>query len=348
MNGASRALLRVLRVKPASETEMTYTEEEVRSILGASQERGGFSFHHLLLLENAFDFGSLRVADVEVPLDRVTFLDATRPWPENAAVIAEKRLSRYPLRDGPKGKFVGMVHVKSILLDLLAGRTPDLRRQSLKMPRVSRDLLVEVALRRLQRSGEHMGFVTDAKGNDVGIFTLEDIVEELIGDIHDEFEPPMEVSIHELLQPGTVLLDPLVKDREELLEILCRLAARGVPGADAAAAKEAVLRRQKAVPASIAGGVALPHARVPGLPGPRAAFARLRDGIDYPAPDGRTVRLVLLLLIPMDAPAGAQPRYFQRVASLMQSDYLRDRLLGADTVDEVREIFRIGETSAAV
>jgi CBS domain containing-hemolysin-like protein len=348
MNGASRALLRLLRVRPASDTEVTYTEEEMRSILGASQERGGFSFHHLLLLENAFDFGSLRVDDVTVPLERVVSLDATAPWPVNAAVITEKRLSRYPLRDGPKGKIVGLVHVKSILLDLMAGRTPDLRREALKMPRVAREVLVEVALRRLQRSGEHMGLVTDAKGNDVGIFTLEDIVEELIGDIHDEFEPPMELSIFELLHLDSIVLDPLVRDREELIEVLAHVACRGVKGADAAAAKAAVLRREKAVPASIAGGVAVPHARVAGLPEPRAAFARLRDGIDYPAPDGRPVRLVLLLLIPIEAPPGAQPRYFQRVASLMQSDYLRARLLDAGSVEEVREIFRIGETSAAV
>ena len=106
----------------------------MRSILGASQERGGFSFHHLLLLENAFDFGSLTLKDVSVPLDRVTFLDATAPWPVNAAVIAEKRLSRYPLRDGPKGQILGFIHVKTILVDLLAGRTPDVEREVIKLP----------------------------------------------------------------------------------------------------------------------------------------------------------------------------------------------------------------------
>lgn len=348
MNGASRGVLRLFGFRPASETEVTYSEEELRSILGASQERGGFSFHHLLLLENAFDFGDLRLSDVLVPLDRVTFLDATRPWPENAAVIAEKRMSRYPLRDGPKGKILGMVHVKTILLDLLSGRTPDLRKDALKMPRASADLLVEVALRRLQRSGEHMGLVTDASGAEIGMFTLEDIVEELIGDIHDEFEPPMEVSIHDLLRPEAVLLDPLVADRNELVRLLVRRAFGDVPNADVLGAIDAVLKREKSVPASISGGVAVPHARIVGLPGTRAAFARLSDGIDYMAPDGQPVRVVLLLLIPMEAPAGAQPRYFQRVASLFQSDYLRARLLDATSVEEVREIIRIGEASAAV
>ena len=68
--------------------------EELRSILGASQERGGFSFHHLLLLENAFDFGELRLRDVMVPVDQVTCLDASKPWPENAAVIAKRATVR--------------------------------------------------------------------------------------------------------------------------------------------------------------------------------------------------------------------------------------------------------------
>jgi CBS domain containing-hemolysin-like protein len=346
MNGASRWVLRVLGVKPASETEVTYTEEEMRSILGASQERGGFSFHHLLLLENAFDFGDLRVADIEVPLDKVAFLDATAPWPQNAAVIAEKRLSRYPLREGPRGKILGFIHVKSVLVDLLAGRTPDLSREVLQLPRVARDVLLEVALRRLQKSGAHMGLVTDAKGADVAIFTLEDLVEELIGDITDEFETAPTSELTELLTPDRILLDPLVKDRHELVEFLVRVAVKGSPDVDIAAALDAVVKREKAVPPSVGGGVAVPHARVPGLKEPRAAFARLRDGIDYQAPDGLPARIVLLILTPVEAAPGTQVRFFQRTASLVQSDYIRERLLTAHSPDEVREIVRIGESSA--
>ena len=145
-------------------------------------------------------------------------------------MIAEKRLSRYPLRDGPKGRILGFIHVKTILVDLLLGRVPDVRRETLKLPRVSQDVLLEVALRRLQRSGEHMGIVTDAKGLEVGMFTLEDIVEELIGDIHDEFEPEAPVSLHDLLPPESILLDPPITDRLELIVELVRRAVEGVEG----------------------------------------------------------------------------------------------------------------------
>ena len=345
VHAASRVTLRLLGIKPVSETEVTYTEEEMRSILGASQERGGFSFHHLLLLENAFDFGDLRVMDIEVPLDRVTFLDATAPWAQNAQVIAEKRLSRYPLREGPRGKILGFVHVKTILVDLLAGRTPDVAREVLQLPRVGRDVLLEVALRRLQKSGAHMGLVTDAKGADVAIFTLEDLVEELIGDITDEFETAPAAELTELLTPDRILLDPLVRDRHELVEFLVRTAVQGAD-VDIDAALDAVVKREKAVPPSVGGGVAVPHARIQGLKEPRAAFARLRDGIDYQAPDGLPARIVLLVLTPVDAAPGTQVRFFQRTASLVQSDYIRERLLTAHTPDEVREIVRIGESSA--
>jgi len=347
MNGASRAVLRLIRIKPASEVEVTYTEEELRSILGASQERGGFSFHHLLLLENAFDFGELRIKDVMVPLEATTCLDVSRPWPENAAVIAQKRLSRYPLVDGPKGKVIGLVHVKTILMDLLAGTTPDLRRDMIKMPRAPQELLLEAALRKLQKSGEHMGIAVNDEGVAVGMFTLEDIVEELIGDIKDEFEPSRDVSIADVLRPGAILLDPELEDRIALVERLVRLACEGAM-VDTGLAIDAVLRREKAVPTSVAGSVAVPHARVPGLREPRAAFARLREGLDYLAPDGRPVRLVLLLLSPADAAPGTQSRLLRKAGGLMDSDFLRTRLLDATSPEEVKEVLRVGETSASL
>ena len=115
---------------------------------------------------------------------------------------------------------------------------------------------------------------------------------------------------------------------------------------DVATALDAVLKREKAVPPSVGESVAVPHARVPGLLEPRAAFARLRDGIDYQAPDGLPARIVLLILTPNEAAPGTQVRFFQRTASLVQSDYIRERLLVARSPDEVREIVRIGESSA--
>jgi CBS domain containing-hemolysin-like protein/mannitol/fructose-specific phosphotransferase system IIA component (Ntr-type) len=344
MNGAARGLLRLLRVPPASEEEQAYSEEELRTILGASQERGGFSFHHLLLLENAFDFGDLRVRDVAVPLDRVAFLDPGRPWPENAAVIRERRLSRYPLREG--GKVTGMVHVKGIALDLIEGRTPDLGAHRRDVVRVGDDVLVEAALRRLQAAGEHMGIAVGPSGEPKGVFTLEDIVEELVGDIRDEFERRRPVLLGALLEPGSVLLDPPAEDRFAVIRALVA-AACARAGLDEAPTLEAVLRREREVPTSVGEGVAIPHARIAGLPRPHLSFARLAEGIPFDAPDGRPVRLLVLVLSPAEDP-GVQLRLLRRLAEVLQSDYLRSRLLDATTPEEVRETFRIGDASAHV
>ena len=344
MNGAARALLRLLGVPPASDEEQAYSEEELRSILGASQERGGFSFHHLLLLENAFDFGELRVRDVAVPMDRVAFLDAGRPWAENAAVIRERRLSRYPLREG--GRLTGMVHVKSIAMDLIDGRTPNLSAHRRDVVRVGDDVLVEAALRRLQAAGEHMGIATGPSGEPRGVFTLEDIVEELVGDIRDEFERRRPVLLGDLLEPGSVLLDPPAADRFEVIRALVG-AATARAGLPEEATLQAVLRREREVPTSVGEGVAMPHARLAGLSRPHLAFARLAEGIPFDAPDGRPVRLLVLLLTPAEDP-GVQLRLLRRLAEVLQSDYLRSRLLDATTPEEVRETFRIGDASAHV
>jgi len=182
----------------------------------------------------------------------------------------------------------------------------------------------------------------------VSIATLEDIVEELIGDVRDEFEPGRAISISEVLGPKTVLLDPDVRNRTDLIELLVRRACGGVDGIDPGILIETVLKRERAVPASISGGLAVPHARVPGLKAPLAAFARLRQGIDYQAPDGRPVHLVLLILTPLEAMPGTQARALLRTAGLMQSDYVRARLLDAASVDEVLAVIRIGETSATL
>jgi len=188
----------------------------------------------------------------------------------------------------------------------------------------------------------------DDAGNEVGMFTLEDIVEELIGDIHDEFEPSRDVSIAEIVRPQSVLLDPPETDRGELIARMVRAACEGAEGVDPAVATDAVLRRERAVPSSISGGVAVPHARVPGLREPRGAFARSREGLEFQAPDGRPVRLVLLILSPIDAAPGTLARFLRRTAGLMESDFLRTRLLDAATPEEVKEILRVGETSASV
>jgi CBS domain containing-hemolysin-like protein len=347
MNGASRLILKWVGVPPASSAELTYSEEELRSILGASQERGGFSFHHLMLLENAFDFGDLRVRDVAVPLEKAAVLDPYLPWEENAAVIRERRLSRYPLRERGRGRVVGVAHVKGLLLDLLAGSAPDLRRQVKDVVRVQDDVLLEVALRRLQRAGEHMGVAVDASGTDTGIFTLEDVVEELIGDVRDEFERRGPTMLGDLLPEGAILVDPDVTTRRELIERLVECACRIAPPLPTAAVLDAVLKREAQVPTSIGEGVAVPHARLAGLEKPRLAFARLKEGLDFEAPDGRPVRLALLLLTPVEEP-GAQLRLLSRTAGLMQSDYLRSRLLQAGGVAEILETFRVADTSAHV
>jgi mannitol/fructose-specific phosphotransferase system IIA component (Ntr-type) len=180
------------------------------------------------------------------------------------------------------------------------------------------------------------------------MFTLEDIVEELIGDVRDEFEASREVSIADAVRASSVLLDPPAADKTDLIDRLVRAACEGVETIDPAVAKDAVLRRERAVPSSVAGSFALPHARVPGLRESRGAVARIKDGIDFQAPDGRPVRLVLLILAPDTAAPGTLARFLRKAAGLIESDFIRSRLLNATTPDEVKEILRVGETSVSV
>jgi mannitol/fructose-specific phosphotransferase system IIA component (Ntr-type) len=87
---------------------------------------------------------------------------------------------------------------------------------------------------------------------------------------------------------------------------------------------------------------------VPGLKESRGALARLREGVEFLAPDGRPVRLVLLILAPDTSAPGTLARFLRKTAGLMDSDFIRSRLLDSTSADEVKEILRVGETSVSV
>jgi hypothetical protein len=180
----------------------------------------------------------------------------------------------------------------------MGGKTPDLRRESYKLLRIPEDMLLQVALRKLKDSGEHMGVVLSSGGAEVGLFTLEDIVEELIGDVRDEFEPSCAISISEILGPETVLLDPDVRNRAVLIELLVRRAFRAAQGIDPEIAIETVLKRERAVPprSQEVSRSPTPGCRNSKRRSPRSlAFARRST---TRPPDGRPVHLVLLILTP--------------------------------------------------
>lgn len=218
MNSAANLLIRALGIPPPSEASLAHSEAELRMILAVSQKSGVLSEPHARLLENALDFPDRNVRQIMVPRGDVVGLDVLHPYSDNLAIARRTGHTRYPLWEGEVDRVVGVVHIKDLFQRAGDGEgSPDLRdfaRDPLFIPESVR---IEQALSLFQRNRVHLGVVVDEYGGMSGIVTLEDVLEELIGEIQDEFdhEAPMVQSSAD----GRIVVDaalPLAEMEDQL------------------------------------------------------------------------------------------------------------------------------------
>ncbi len=183
-NGA----LRVFRIRVSEEAREVHSEEELRAILAHSEKAGVLSEENREIIEGVFQFSKRTARQIMVPRTDVVFLSTKRTIEENLEVIRTTRHTRYPLCEGTLDQTVGLIHVKDLLLAQLRGpgRTlQELKRDVLFVPENS---TVEALLSQFIEHKTHMAVVLDEYGGASGIVSLENITEELFGQIQDEFD----------------------------------------------------------------------------------------------------------------------------------------------------------------
>lgn len=344
LNGATIGILRLLGFsRQVKETE--HTEEELRIILSETQDTGVLSFERLLLLENIFDLRGVRVRDVMKPRDAVRVLRADVPWEENEKVIREARFSRYPLVDGRGGMPLGIVHVKDLFYEKperLAAL--DLRKVARAYLTTAEDVPLEKLLADLRRHRGHLVLVRGAAGQWTGFLSLEDVLEEIVGSIEDEFEVEPPLFLADALTPGRVVLGMRASSLEEAIGKAFGSVSREELPLPADRLARAVIERERAMPTYLGNGIALPHARVEGLEKAVLLFARSDEGVPVRGGAERA-RLLFILLSPAGSPR-VQVRLLSRIASLVQSEYVADRFLRAPDPAAILEAIRAGEPLA--
>jgi CBS domain containing-hemolysin-like protein len=187
-------------------------------ILAVSQKSGVLSAPHARLLENALDFPDRSVRQIMVPRGDLVGLDLEHPFPENLEIARRTGHTRYPLWEGDVDKIVGVVHIKDMFQRPSdADPSPDLRAFARKPLFIPETVRIEQALSLFQKNRVHLGVVVDEYGGTSGIVTLEDVLEELIGEIQDEFDH--EAPRVQKEPDGRILVDaglPLDEMEEEL------------------------------------------------------------------------------------------------------------------------------------
>jgi CBS domain containing-hemolysin-like protein/mannitol/fructose-specific phosphotransferase system IIA component len=345
MASSATALLRLFRLRPAPESEAAASEDEIRVIIGESQEKGALPFERLILHENIFDLRNAKAGDAMTPREKIAFLSLSRPWPENLETIKARRFSRYPLCREGLDTAVGLAHVKDLVLQ--APAADDLERIRRELASVPETASVEQMLKTFPRRGIHMALVKDARGAVSGLVTMEDILEEMVGEVHDEFDLPQAWSLTEVVVPAAVAVglkaDGVDGAVRALLDLLC--------AAEPAIAREealcAVMERERLFSSAAGQGVAVPHARLPGLKRAFVALGCFAKPVPFAsAPDTSPVRLVFLVLTPSGSPT-AQLRILARIAGLATNENIRRRMLRAKGSGALLELIRTADTMLA-
>jgi CBS domain containing-hemolysin-like protein len=187
LNGLANVLLRVIGIQPVPHSEI-HSEEELKMIISESAEGGAIRASERELIQNVFDFDDRLVKQIVTPRPQIVGMEKNMPVKEAVSMMINEGFSRFPVFEESLDHVIGYVHAKDVLLaaqtDNIATIAPLVR----SLPFVHSNKKVIQLLRQFQKEHVQIAAVTNEFGSLVGIVTLEDIVEELVGDIQDEHD----------------------------------------------------------------------------------------------------------------------------------------------------------------
>lgn len=217
-NFFANLVIRFVGLKPASESELVHSEEELRMLLVHSQKSGIIPRKEQMMLERVFDFGDRNVHKIMVPRNEIIFLSTQKPLEENVKIARQLEHSRYPLCDQDVDHVIGMVHLKDLFFQLHEfGEVRDLNSLKREILYVPEGQPIRELMEEFQRRHVLMAIVVDEYGGTSGLVTLEDILEELVGEIQDEFDE--ETPRYFKNKEGSFLVDGrlLIEEAEKIL-----------------------------------------------------------------------------------------------------------------------------------
>lgn len=218
LNGMGNQLLRLFQIPPAEGHARVLSPEELELIVSESAEGGMLNEDEEIMIRNIFDFGERLVGQVMTPRLKVEAIPLDISRDELLKQVAESHYSRFPVYQGDRDHIVGILHVKDLVLQTLRFKGSfDLRLLLRPAPAVPEDQGVEVLLAAFRKQRLHMAIVLDEFGGMAGIVTLEDLVEEIVGEVRDEFDTEREPFVE--LSPGVLEVDGeyLVDDLKDVV-----------------------------------------------------------------------------------------------------------------------------------
>jgi CBS domain containing-hemolysin-like protein len=190
LNGAGNALLRLIGIKPASGHGLVHSVEELKMLVTASTEGGVVEPQEREMLHAVFDFGDLLVGQVMIPRTEIVAVEADLPLEQIITLITESTYTKFPVYDDNLDTILGVVHVKDILRVMQEPGWQEVTARSLVREPiyVPETIAVSALLLHFQDRRQHIAIVLDEYGGTAGLVTLEDLLEEIFGEVSDPFD----------------------------------------------------------------------------------------------------------------------------------------------------------------
>jgi len=224
LNGSARVLVGLFGMKPASEHELSHTEEELRLLLSESFKSGEINKSELKYVNNVFEFDERIAREIMVPRTEIVGIEQNESFTTIIHTIAAEKYTRYPIFDGDRDNILGFINAKELfthgLLEQLTDETLVLEDFINPVIRVIETIPIQELLVRMQKERIHMAILMDEYGGTSGLVTVEDILEEIVGEIRDEFDDDEIADIRKITDHHYILnAKMLIEDVENLLNI---------------------------------------------------------------------------------------------------------------------------------
>jgi CBS domain containing-hemolysin-like protein len=219
LNSVANLVLHILRIQPANEADLSHSEEELRMLVDASQKHGYLDKMEGKLLDNVFEFSDRIASEVMIPRQDMVCIFIQDTFDEILEIVKKFGHTRYLLCDDDKDHVLGLVHMRDIIRLQEQSGEKDITQIKRDILAVPEGMPISHLVQRMRSQRTHLAIIVDEFGGSAGLVTLEDMLEELVGEIYDEFESEQldiqKVAENEYILNGRVLLEEV----SEMLEI---------------------------------------------------------------------------------------------------------------------------------
>lgn len=220
LNGSARFLVGLFGLKPASEHELAHSEEELRLLMSESYKSGEINKNELKYVNNIFEFDERVAKEIMVPRTEMISISIDDRFDEIMDTLIEENYTRYPVADGDKDNILGFINIKELLTAKVMNKEMDMKLESFINPviRVIETIPIHDLLVKMQKERTHVAILMDEYGGTSGMVTAEDILEEIVGEIRDEFDEDEVAEIRKVGEDHYILdAKLLIEDVNDLL-----------------------------------------------------------------------------------------------------------------------------------